>query len=576
MPEPANEKDKMRRKTRDYFDLSSRMLGWANKEIPRIAFLEEMMKTLMEFSVCDSIEMWINDGKRYCSFRRRQQGKALLGFRVFPSLPDQREPEWIAFLLEKGVGESAPAAAFRTRDGALWINDIKKSLLNCPDDMGGLLEQVVVGNRAYRSFGLVPFSVREGQAGLLQLRSAHVNHFKMMDADHYEGITQMISIALMNWQIRSALNERIKELTCLYNLVQLSDRPDLSLDEILQGAVEYLPPAWQYPDVASARIIFDDNTFSLPGFKEGKHRQTAGIVVRGKTRGTVEVDYSEEMPDLDEGPFLKEERNLIENIARELSLIIERHLYEEEEAGLLDQLRHADRLSIIGQLSAAVAHELNEPLANILGFVQLVLKSEDLTEQVSEDLEKIFNASLHARKITRKLLSFARQIPPEKSHVNLNHVVEETLYFFESRCTKEGIILERSFSPEIRDIYANSGQLMQVVTNLVVNAMHAMPGGGRLEIGTCLSGDHVSLIIEDSGTGMSEEVKGKIFTPFFTNKSVGHGTGLGLPVVHGIVLAHGGSIRVDSKLGEGTRFEVQFPLSESMVLNGPEKETAHD
>ena len=143
---------------------------------------------------------------------------------------------------------------------------------------------------------MIPFRVHEGQASLLQLRSKHLNHFKRTDTDQYEGLTQMINIALMNWQIRAALNERIKELTCLYNIVQLSDQPDLSLDEILQGAVEFLPPAWQYPDVASARIIFDDKSFSLPGFKDSKYKQSDDIVVKGKTRGIVEINYSEEMP----------------------------------------------------------------------------------------------------------------------------------------------------------------------------------------------------------------------------------------------------------------------------------------
>jgi len=495
---------------------------------------------------------------------------------VISSLQDQREPEWIEFLIKNGDSESDIASAFWTKDGALWVNNIDKSLLNCSDDIRGFLEQVVVTNKAYRSICLIPFRVHEGQAGLLQLRSKHLNHFKRTDADHYEGLTQMISIALMNWQIRAALDERIKELTCLYNIVQLSDQPDLPLDEILQGAVEFLPPAWQYPDVAFAQIIFDDKSFSLPGFKDSKHKQSDDIVVKGKTRGIVEVNYSEEMPELDEGPFLKEERNLIENIAKELSLIIERHLYEEEEARLLDQLQHADRLSIIGQLSAAVAHELNEPLANILGFVQLVLKSEDLTKQVREDIEKILNGSLHAREIIKKLLSFSRPIPPEKSYVNLNHVVEETLYFFDSRCTKEGIVLERSLSRDIQDIYANSGQLAQVITNLVVNSMHATSSGGKLKVSTCTSEGYVSLIIEDTGTGMSEEVKEKIFIPFFTNKSIGHGTGLGLPVVHGIVLAHGGSIRVDSKPGQGTRFEIQFPANKSVVMDSPGKENAYD
>lgn len=571
------EKGAMRHKTRDFFDLSCRILGSANKETPRITFLEEMLKTLLAFSGCDLIEMWIDDGRRYRGSRSDKDGKTGFHFKVNGAPRAKREREWIGFLLGNGEGFSDEVSGFRTRDGGLWINDLDKALSNCSDDERHFLRSVDAANKAYRSIGLIPFRRDGGKANLLQLKKMTPDHFKRTDADHYESISRMIGIALMNWQIHAALNERIKELTCLYNLMQLSDQPELKLNEILKGAVELLPPAWQYPEVASARIVFDDEVFALPGFENSKHKQSADILVKGKPRGIVEVGYTEVMLELDEGPFLKEERKLIENIARELSLVIERHLYEEEEARLYAQLRHADRLSIIGQLSAAVAHELNEPLANILGFAQLALKSEDLTKQVRADIEKIQGASLHSREIIRKLLAFSRPIPLKKSQVNLNRVIEETLYFFDSRCTKEGIVLERSLSRGIPDIHANSGQLMQVVTNLVVNAMHAMPGGGKLNVGTRRSGEgHVSLIVADTGSGMSEEVKTKIFTPFFTNKGVGQGTGLGLPVVHGIVLAHGGTILVDSQPGRGTTFEIKFPVIQSPIADRPGKEPSRD
>ncbi len=144
--------------------------------------------------------------------------------------------------------------------------------------------------------------------------------------------------------------------------------------------------------------------------------------------------------------------------------------------------------------------------------------------------------------------------------MNLNQIIEEGLYFFESRCAKEGIKLVRSFDPNLPDVYADPSQLNQVLVNLVVNALQAMIEGGKLSIRTSSHGDYVSLIVEDTGVGMSEEILKRIFTPFFTTKDVGQGTGLGLPVVHGIISSHGGSIKVKSKVGQGTQFEIEFPV----------------
>jgi signal transduction histidine kinase len=219
-------------------------------------------------------------------------------------------------------------------------------------------------------------------------------------------------------------------------------------------------------------------------------------------------------------------------------------------------------LATIGQLAAGVAHELNEPLGNILGFAQLAKKCPGLPNQAEQDIEKILSASLNAREVIKKMLVFARQIPPQKKEVHLNQVVEEGLSFFESRCAREGIEMVRSLHPDLPEISADPVQLNQVLVNLVLNALQAMPTGGRLTVKTQMGRDHISLIVEDTGIGMSKKVMKQIFTPFFTTKDVGQGTGLGLPVVHGIITSHGGSIQVESKVGGGTRFEIQLPVEE--------------
>jgi len=358
----------------------------------------------------------------------------------------------------------------------------------------------------------------------------------------------------------AALHERVKELTCLYSLAQLAERPGITLEEILDGTAELLPPAWHYPEITAARITFNGREYVTANFREGGQTQSAPVLVNGRQRGRIDVVYVEDRPTLDEGPFLSEERSLIDAIARHIALIVERRQADEEKFRLQEQLRHADRLATIGQLAAGVAHELNEPLGHILGFAQLAQKHPCLPGQIAQDLEKIVSTSLHARQIINSLMLFARQKPPQKVQVDLNAVVEEGLSFLASRCARSGITIVRGLSPELREITADPSQLRQVFVNLAVNAIQAMPNGGTLKVATRQSGGHVLLRVEDNGIGMSEPVLKNIFIPFFTTKDVNEGTGLGLPVIHGIVTSHGGTIHVDSSPARGARFDIELPF----------------
>ena len=405
----------------------------------------------------------------------------------------------------------------------------------------------------------VPLIVAEETVGLLQLGSRKKDHFKATDVECYKDLAQTLGLALISQQTRASLRERIKELTCLYGIAQLAERPGVRLGQILQEIAECLPPAWQYPEIAAARIVFDDDCYETADFQKCVQKQTADLVVKGQPRGSVEVGYTREKPELDEGPFLKEERSLIDTVARQIALLVERRQAAKDKRRLQSQLRHADRLATIGQLSAGVAHELNEPLGNILAFAQLAGKEPGVPQQVAQDLGKIVKTSLYAREIIKKLMLFARQMPPQKTRVNLNAVIEEGLSFFESRCAKDGVTIERHLSPELPEIIADPSQLHQVLVNLVVNAIQAMPGGGRVRIDTRAADRQVVLGIEDDGVGMSAEVLKKIFIPFFTTKDVHEGTGLGLPVVHGIVTSHGGTVSVESTPGRGARFEIRLP-----------------
>jgi signal transduction histidine kinase len=287
----------------------------------------------------------------------------------------------------------------------------------------------------------------------------------------------------------------------------------------------------------------------------------------------VEVAYCAEKPLRDEGPFLKEERNLIGAVAQQVGLIVERREAEREKGKLREQLRHADRLATIGQLAAGVAHELNEPLGNILGFAQLIKRNPHMDEQAVKDSERIINASLYMREVIKKLMLFARQTPPRKTRVDLNRLIEEGLSFFETRCAKADIRVERSLQANLPKIIADPGQLNQVLVNLVVNAIQAMPHGGTLTVSTRTDDHTVSLVVRDTGIGMATEVLKRIFEPFFTTKDVNEGTGLGLSVAHGIVTAHKGTIQVKSRPNQGACFTVRLPLHVERDEEGKQGDT---
>lgn len=360
---------------------------------------------------------------------------------------------------------------------------------------------------------------------------------------------------------QAALVERVKELTCLHGIARAAGQHDVALPTILQEVVGLLPPAWQYPEVAHARIVLDGRTYATPGFAAGDARQTADIVVRGQARGQVEVAYREPRPSAYEGPFLKEERALIDSVARELASLVVRRTIEDERTRLQEQVRHADRLATIGQLSAGVAHELNEPLATMLGFAQLCRKHPGLPASVTADLDKIIAANLHAREIIKKLMLFARERPPTREKVSLHQVIQEGISFVESRAAKADVEIRRRIESDLPVVYGDPNQLVQVLVNLAVNAIQAMPEGGALTVDAFSENGCVVLAVEDQGVGMTRQAAERAFEPFFTTKEVGVGTGLGLSVVHGIVTAHGGTIRVESEPGRGSRFEVRLPTT---------------
>jgi two-component system NtrC family sensor kinase len=555
-------------KPRDFRGLADQVLRYAGTDISPVDFLRGITQMLLDLSGCSAVELRLKkedtcyrcEGRRgrpltvAMTRRRPEEGSALLACAGDTSCLE----EVCRAVVERR--RCGPERSF-TAYGSFWTGDAKRALPREAGANGGASARSRGEQPAYPSVAVVPLVAADETIGLVLLKSKRRDYFSEGEIRSYEEVAQTLGLALLSRLAHTALQERVKELTCLYHLMQLAERPGITLEEVLQGIAELLPPAWQYPEIASAQIVLDDRPHATPRFTDGVHKQSADIVVRGCRRGAVEVTYAAERPGLDEGPFLGEERSLIDTVAQQVAALIERRQADEDKAQLQDQLRHADRLATIGQLAAGVAHELNEPLGTILGFAQLIQKQPGLPETVAPDLEKIVITCLHAREIIRKLMLFARQMPPQKTRVDLNAVIEEALYLLESRCAGGGIALVRRLAPRLPEITADRSQLHQVLVNLAVNAIQAMPGGGTLTVGTQVSGRHVVLSVEDNGIGMGEETLQRIFIPFYTTKDINEGTGLGLPVVHGIVTSHGGTIDVTSAPGVGTRFKIRLPAA---------------
>ena len=552
--------------SRDLAALTRKILLFANIGVPRNEFLRVLSRQLIESSGCDAVEMGTTQGDIKYRWKAEVGSDGGLDYEMEYFGESDKRDAFLAYGGDSALAEirtrvfyarGNTGPRFFTENGSFWTGETAVPVVL---ENGGGGTDLYIGGE-YKSIAVMRFEIDRGNSGLLELKSKRDNFFDEGDVNFYEDVAQAIGIAVADRRAQAALRERVKELTCLYGIAQIVQNPGATLEGILQGIVELLPPAFQYPNVARARIMLDDCSYDTPAFKEGGPALTSEVVVGDEKRGAVEVAYEESRENIEGRIFLKEEQNLLDAVARQVSLTVERRRSEEDRARLEEQLRHADRLATIGQLAAGVAHELNEPLANILGFAQLAMKGPDLTGQTAQDVEKIVAAALHGREIVKKLMFFGRQMPTKKTLMDLNQVVDEGLYFLESRCAKEGIEVVRSLEPELPKVNADPSQLHQVLVNLVVNAIQAMPEGGRLIIKTGPRDGYVSLVVEDTGVGMSREVLERIFIPFFTTKDVGQGTGLGLPVVHGIVTSHGGTVAVRSEVGRGSRFEVTLPAA---------------
>ncbi|TET59848.1 PAS domain S-box protein, partial [Candidatus Aerophobetes bacterium] len=469
------------------------------------------------------------------------------------------------------------------------------------------------------------------------------------------------------------LGERLKELRCLYGISELVEKEGIFLEEILEGTLNLIPRSWQYPEITCARIVLEGQESKTNNFRETAWRQTSDIAVHGKKIGTVEVFYLEEKPKSDEGPFLKEERSLVDAIAKQLARIIERKQMENElkikeeaiassvNAITLADLRgnltyvnraflhmwgYSDDKEVLGkpiarfldtqgkaaeliealrnkknwmgelaakrkdgstfdvQLLASIveneagraicimasviditerkrieqmkddfvslaSHELRTPLTSIVGYVDLILGEDvgkinkeqkeflQIISQNTQRLEALINDVLDIEKIESGRIKLKRE------KVNLIELVEASVNTFRVMAENKNLQLEKEIKAPELEVLGDSDRLSQVISNLLSNAIKYTKEG-RVKVAAQAKGRFASVTVEDTGLGMKQEDLRNIFSRFFRSEDSyvkkTTGSGLGLSIAKATIERHNGDMKVESKLGVGSKFEVILPL----------------
>lgn len=356
---------------------------------------------------------------------------------------------------------------------------------------------------------------------------------------------------------KEELQERIKELSCLYEISSLFRQHTGDNKETLQKVAGVLKEAWRFPQQAIVEIQVDTFEYVTKIPPKNAIFQEALIVVFEEKQGRLRIYYPS--PEFSQEHFLPEEQKLLEKVADEVGSFYEKQLRQEKEELLKRSIHRTDRLAILGEITAGIAHELNTPLGNILGFAELIQERAE-SEQTKQDIAKILKAAIFSREVVKKLMFFACEMPQRMEIISVKPVVEQALSLLGQNFKKAQTTYELDMKDEDLQAQLDPIQLTQVLFNLLINALYFSPINSVIKIKVYKQGSNFFIEISDQGPGIAPEDRSKIFEPFFTTKPTGDGSGLGLSVVHGIVKSHKGKIITFDNEPTGTVFQIELPL----------------
>jgi len=408
------------------------------------------------------------------------------------------------------------------------------------------------------------------------------------------------------------LEERVKELKCLYEIGSLLQKPGISIDEILQEVVDLIPLSWQYPEITCARIFWKAQEFRTNNFRETEWRQASDIVANGEQVSALEVFYMEERPERDEGPFLKEERNLINAAAERLGEMIQRWQVEEELKKHREQLeeliqeRTAEldkRISEVEQLNSAmvnlladlrvsnenlelttrqlsdankelesfsysVSHDLRAPLRAIDGFSQMLVEDhgDKLDEGAQHHLDVIQNSARQMGQLIDDLLAFSRlgRKGMSMSEIDMGVLAQEVFEQLQLGETERTARLNIDTLPPAN---GDRAMIQEVLVNFLSNAMKfTRPGKAPvIEVTGTVDENETVYSVKDKGVGFDMKYADKLFQVFQRLHSAEEfeGTGIGLALVQRIIHRHGGRVWAEGKVNKGATFYFSLPNREA-------------
>jgi signal transduction histidine kinase len=477
-----------------------------------------------------------------------------------------------------------------------------------------------------RSEMAVPLRYRSQIIGALALESTESNAFTPQDEQLLIVIASQLAGLIENVRLNDETRERAQKLTYSVRQLQavretaLDITSDLSLDTLLQRVVH------RVRDLVDARgvelglydekeqvvrvqisetpwdsnldlpirlmagvagrlvasgepvIVSDYNQWDgrlLPE-KPAPFRAVAGVPIKSSNPGSEKpsiIGVLAVFDDRKEKEFTQDDVDLLELLAPQVAVSIRnarlyQELQERIEAQRLaeNRLIRSARLAAVGEMAASVAHELNNPLTTVIGFVELILHDLSMDAPQREDLQLVLKEAQRTRGVVRRLLDFSR--PTENIHesTDMNDLVVDTLALVQHQARASNIEITLDLDRDLPMIIVDPNQIKQVLLNLFHNAILAMPTGGVITLKTLRvlreGQNWLSVIVSDTGEGIAPENMERIFEPFFTTRPPGSGTGLGLSVSYGIISDHGGTIEVDSSLGKGSCFTVYLPFEQ--------------
>lgn len=354
------------------------------------------------------------------------------------------------------------------------------------------------------------------------------------------------------------LKERIKELTCLYEVTSLIVNSDYEqIEEVLRAIASCLQRAWQFNEETYVELKTPLTTIRTKKREDKYVFLKSPIKVFNEEKGHIKIGYPSPKYTLDD--FLIEEKQLLDNVCLEVGNLLERKEIKDNQESIRRQVEQADRLRILGEITAGIAHELNTPLANILGFAELLKERVEADPKAEKDLDKIITNTIFSREVVKKLMFFACEMPQERTSLNIVPVIEDAIDLLRTTLRQNEINCKLIMDKKDIVLKMDKIQLTQVLFNLIVNAIYFSPPQSTILVEVREKGGNVVLKISDEGTGIPKDKAETVFAPFFTTKPMGEGSGLGLSVVHGIVKSHQGTIEHGPNTPKGTIFTIKFP-----------------